>query len=276
MQSSVVADTSKTQTSIRARERKPGQSKQSRAWVQKKKERGEWMLGGVGGGGFLPPSHLARSEASLGKPPRTWASYCQVCSVPTVCLGLELAFVPAQAGPRSRGYTNISRHSSMSAPHQPLPWCCCIKDESLTLFGRKWFAVTSTLPSLLPACCCLLTMKPLLSLSVTAPLISPVSPTHFSCLCHSLHHTLESSLPHSTAILLVFFFFFPSWSHDGLHETQCHDYTDTDDDERWRFLSVTSVLNKYCVDKPCTFSPPFLCFFFFFFQMLLVCRFGVT
>lgn len=90
----------------------------------------------------------------------------------------------------------------MSAPHQPLPWCCCIKDGFPTLFQRKWFAMTSTVPSLLPACCCLLSMKPLLSLPVSAPLISPVSPTHFSCLCHSLHHTLKSSLPHSTAILL--------------------------------------------------------------------------
>lgn len=143
----------------------------------------------------------------------------------------------------------------MSAPHQPLPWCRCIKDEFPTLLERKWFATMSTAPSLLPACCCLLTMKPLLSLSASAPLISPVSPTHFSCLCHSLHHTLKSSLPHSTAILPP-----PSLSHDGLHETQCHDYTDTD--ERWRFLSTTSVLNKYCVDKPCTSPPPILCLFF--------------
>lgn len=149
----------------------------------------------------------------------------------------------------------------MSAPHQPLPWCCCIKDGFPTLFQRKWFAMTSTVPSLLPACCCLLSMKPLLSLPVSAPLISPVSPTHFSCLCHSLHHTLKSSLPHSTAILLPPP---PSLSHDGLHETQCHDYTDID--ERWRLLSATSVLNKYCVDKPCTFSPPpFLRLYYYYF-----------
>lgn len=42
MQSSLVDDTRKRKlTSISAKERKPGQSKQSRAWVQKKKERGE-------------------------------------------------------------------------------------------------------------------------------------------------------------------------------------------------------------------------------------------
>lgn len=41
-QHSLVADTQKRKlTSISAKERKPGQSKQSRAWVQKKKERGE-------------------------------------------------------------------------------------------------------------------------------------------------------------------------------------------------------------------------------------------
>lgn len=154
----------------------------------------------------------------------------------------------------------------MSAPHQRLPWCRCIKDESLTLLEIKWFAMTSTVPSLLPACCCSLTPKPLLSLSVSAPLIFPVSPTHFSCLCHSLHHTLKSSY----LIPLPFCSFFsPSWSHDGLHETQCHDYTDTD--ERWRFLSATSVLNKYCV---ALLVPHF--FFFFFLSLLLAFRFGVT
>lgn len=153
----------------------------------------------------------------------------------------------------------------MSAPHQRLPWCRCIKDESLTLLERKWFAMTSTVPSLLPACCCSLTTKPLLSLSVSAPLIFPVSPTHFSCLCHSLHHTLKSS---SLIPLPFCSFFSPSWSHDGLHETQCHDYTDTD--ERWRFLSATSVLNKYCV----ALLVPHL--FFFFLSLLLAFRFGVT
>lgn len=92
----------------------------------------------------------------------------------------------------------------MSAPHQRLPWCRCIKDEFLTLFERKWFAMTSAVPSLLPACCCLLTTKPLLSLSVSAPLIFPVSPTHFSCLCHSLHHTRV--LPPSFHCHFAFFF----------------------------------------------------------------------
>lgn len=91
----------------------------------------------------------------------------------------------------------------MSAPHQPLPWCRCIKEELLTLSEGKWFAMTSMVPSLPLACCCLLTKKPPLSLSASALLISPVSPSHFSCLCHSLHHILKSSLPHSTAIWLM-------------------------------------------------------------------------
>lgn len=242
MQSWLHGRRKKTQTYFNKCKGKEAGTKQTKQGLGAKEKGKGWVSvrGWVGGGGFLPLSHPSPSEAaSLGKPPVTRASYCQVCSVPTVCLGPALALLPAQAAlrlyppprPRSRGYTNISRPSSMSAPHQRLPWCRCTKDEVLTLLEGEWLATTSPVASLLPACCCSLTTNPLLPLSLSAPLIFPVSPTHFSCLCHSLRHTLESSLPHSTAILL--FFFSPSWSHDGLHETRCRDYTDTD--ERWRF-----------------------------------------
>lgn len=156
----------------------------------------------------------------------------------------------------------------MSAPHQRLPWCRCIKDKFLTLFERKWFAMTSAVPSLLPACCCLLTTKPLLSLSVSAPLIFPVSPTHFSCLCHSLHHTLKSTLPHSTAILL--FFFLPGVMMDCTKHSAMIILTLTKDEDSC--LQHLCWINTALTN--CALLVPHLSLSFFFF-ILLVCRFGV-